>query len=161
MQAVALAEYEGLTVPNYYGKLPLCFENNLPDPAQPDLSGDYSYWDHVDFAVETAAKYQMFVALLPTWGDKYNQLWGVGPVVFTPENAYTYGKWIGNRYKDHWNIIWMLGGDRPLDTPEHRQIIDQYAAKGYRYVGYIPTDITGHGVIRQVDLIFEIDRAET
>lgn len=46
-------------------------------------------------------------------------------------------------------------------TDEHRQIIDQYAAKGYRYVGYIPTDITGHGVIRQVDLIFEIDRAET
>lgn len=127
MQAVALAEYEGLTVPNYYGKLPLCFENDLPDPAQPDLSGDYSYWDHVDFAVETAAKYQMFVALLPTWGDKYNQLWGVGPVVFTPENAYTYGKWIGNRYKDHWNIIWMLGGDRPLDTPEHRQIIDEMA----------------------------------
>ena len=46
-------------------------------------------------------------------------------------------------------------------TDEHRQIIDQYSAKGYRFVGYIPTDITGHGVIRQVDLIFEIDRAET
>ena len=26
-------------------------------------------------------------------------------------------------------------------SDEHRQIIDEYAAKGYRYVGYIPTDI--------------------
>ena len=31
IQAVALAEYDGLTVPNFYGQLPLCFENDLPD----------------------------------------------------------------------------------------------------------------------------------
>jgi len=51
------------------------------------------------------------------------------------------------------NINQFLGSG----SDEHRQIIDQYAAKGYRYVGYIPTDINGHGVTRQVDLIFEMD----
>ena len=40
---------------------------------------------------------------------------------------------------------------------EHRNIIDEYAAKGYRYVGYIPTSITPHGKITDMDLIFEID----
>ena len=43
-------------------------------------------------------------------------------------------------------------------SEEHRQIIDEYAAKGYRYVGYIPTKITPHGKIVEMDLIFEIER---
>ena len=38
---------------------------------------------------------------------------------------------------------------------EHREIINQYADKGYRYVGYIPTEITGQGQIVKIDLIFE------
>ena len=56
VQAVALAEMEGVTTPNAYGRLPLCMTNGLPDPERPDTAGDYSYWDHVDFGVETAAK---------------------------------------------------------------------------------------------------------
>ena len=56
---------------------------------------------------------------------------GYGPVIFTPENAETYGRWLGNRYKNTSNIIWMLGGDRPLETDNHRQIIDA-SAKGIR-----------------------------
>ena len=42
-------------------------------------------------------------------------------------------------------------------TKEHREIIDKYAAEGYRYVGYVPTDMSDHGKIREIDLIFEID----
>ena len=120
VQAVALAEFNGLEEPNAYGRRPL-IDNN---PAIPDDSGEYSYWAHVDFAVEEAAKRGMFITLLPTWGDKYNLAHGVGPVVFTKENAYLYGKWIAARYRNHQNIIWMLGGDRALVTQEHRDIID-------------------------------------
>lgn len=39
----------------------------------------------------------------------------------------------------------------------HRQIIDDYAARGYRYVGYIPTEISDYGKIKDLDLIFEMD----
>ncbi len=131
IQGVALAEFEGITVPNAYGRLPLEFVDGTPDPTKPDLCGEYSYWDHVDFAVDTAAKNGLFIALLPTWGDKFNLCWGKGPVVFNPENAYEYGKFIGARYADKENIIWMLGGDRKLDTPTHRAIIDNMA-KGIR-----------------------------
>ena len=42
-------------------------------------------------------------------------------------------------------------------SEEHRQIIDKYAALGYRYVGFIPTNISDHGKIREMDLVFEID----
>jgi len=38
---------------------------------------------------------------------------------------------------------------------EHRRIIDEYAKKGYRYVGYIPTEMEPHGVVGAYDLIFE------
>ena len=51
------------------------------------------------------------------------------------------------------NVSGFLGSG----TTEHRQIIDEYAAKGYRYVGYIPTDMNNNGKIYEMDLIFEID----
>ena len=127
VQAVALSELEGLTKPNAYGRLPLLFTEGQPDPLLPDTEGDDSYWNHVDFAVETAAKYEMFIVMLPTWGDKFHRCWGKGPEIFHEENAYIYGQWIANRYKEHWNIIWMLGGDRKLEQP-HRKIIDAMAA---------------------------------
>ena len=133
IQAVALAEFEGVTVPNAYGRLPLCFTDAIPDPTRPDTEGEYSYWDHVDYAIALAAELGLFVALLPTWGDKYNLLWGKGPVIFNEENAYLYGQWIARRYKDQWNILWMLGGDRPLQEEVHHRIIDQMA-RGIREI---------------------------
>ena len=38
---------------------------------------------------------------------------------------------------------------------QHRGIIDQYAQKGYTYIGMIPTEISANGCIRKIDLIFE------
>ncbi len=42
-------------------------------------------------------------------------------------------------------------------SEEHRQIIDEYAKRGYRYVGFIPTNINDYGKIKEMDLVFEID----
>ncbi|MGI5958329.1 MAG: glycoside hydrolase family 140 protein [Massiliimalia sp.] len=122
IQGVALAEFEGVTTPNYYGRLPLLFTDGIPDPEKPDITPGYSYWDHVDFIIQKAQQYGLFVALLPTWGDKFHLCWGKGPEIFSVENAYTYGRWIASRYRDMPNIIWMLGGDRPLETV-HKQIV--------------------------------------
>ncbi|MFC4776311.1 glycoside hydrolase family 140 protein [Paenibacillus sp. GCM10023252] len=124
IQAVGLAEVEGLTKGNAYGRKPLLHnEAGLNDPAQPDVSGDYSYWAHMDFIIDKAAELGLYMALLPTWGDKINRMWGEGPVIFTPDNARVFGQWIGARYRDRSNIIWVLGGDRPLHTREHFEII--------------------------------------
>ncbi len=37
----------------------------------------------------------------------------------------------------------------------HREIIDELAAEGWRYVGYIPTMFSSEGGTKEVDLIFE------
>jgi hypothetical protein len=116
IQAVILAEFDGLKIPNQYGEVPLIDLN----PAKPNEK----YFELVDWTVNNALGKNMFMGLLPTWGDKVAMMWGAGPVVFTESNAYTYGKWLGNRYKDYPNIIWILGGDRPakIDTADWRPV---------------------------------------
>ena len=105
VQAVALAELDGLNEPNRYGEVPLV--DNNPSKPNPE------YFDHVDYVIEKADSLGIYIALLPTWGDKvFKESWGVGPEVFTVQNAMAFGKWIGNRYKDKNNIIWVIGGDR-------------------------------------------------
>ncbi len=125
IQAVALAEFDGLHTPNAYGHTPLLND----DPTQPDEKPgpNNDYWDHVDAIIDEAEKRGLFIGLLPTWGDKWNLArWGKGPVIFTPENAGLYGEWLGRRYKDK-PIIWIVGGDRPIENDTHRAIIDAMA----------------------------------
>lgn len=116
--AVALAEYE-FDKPNAYGELPL--EGN--DPTKPRDA----YFQHVDWVVDKAASLGLYTALLPTWGDKWNKKWGKGPEIFTPENAATYCEWLAKRYRDK-PIIWILGGDRPVENDTQRAIIRAMAA---------------------------------
>ncbi len=114
IQAVALAELEGLDVPNAYGHRPLLKAEGRYDPTKPDIEegADNDYWDHIDWIIERAAQKGIYIGLLPTWGDKLDKKWGVGPEIFDVNNARIYGQWIGERYKDRVNIIWINGGDR-------------------------------------------------
>lgn len=105
VQAVALAEFDGLRRPNRYGEIPL---HDL-DPAKPNEK----YFSVIDSTIHLAQARNMFIGLLPTWGDKVTKMWGEGPVIFDSVNAYKYGYWLGNRYKNERNVIWILGGDRP------------------------------------------------
>lgn len=129
IQAVALAELDGLDDPNPYGHRPLI--NN--DPTRPDVKegANNDYWDHVDYIVKKAESLGLYIGFLPTWGDKWNKKWGVGPEVFNSQNAEAYGQWLGQRYKDQNNIIWILGGDRPVENELHSEII-RAMAKGLR-----------------------------
>ena len=119
IQAVALAELDGLDTPNPYGFTPL-IDN---DPARPNVrpGPENDYWDHVDWVIEAANERGLTIGLLPTWGDKWNLKWGKGPVVFTPENAEYYGEWLGHRYHEK-DLIWILGGDRPIEEEGHAAI---------------------------------------
>ena len=38
---------------------------------------------------------------------------------------------------------------------KHRDIIDEYAKRGYRYAGFVPIKSDGYGRIKEMDLIFE------
>ena len=119
VQCVILAELDGLTVPNAAGALPL----RDFDPTRPEEA----YFRHVDFAVGLADSLGMYLALLPTWGDKFNRKWGVGPEIFTPENAAVYGRFLAERYRDA-PVIWLLGGDRNPENAEDLAIVRSMAA---------------------------------
>lgn len=118
IQMVALDEY-GFDLPNRYGDTAL--HNNDP------LSPNERYFDYLDWIVSLANSLGLTVALLPTWGDKWNKAWGKGPEIFTQSNAYAYGKWIGARFRHH-DLIWVLGGDRNIDEPEHVLLMRAMAA---------------------------------
>lgn len=42
-----------------------------------------------------------------------------------------------------------------LSLSDYREIIDQKAAQGWRYVGWMPTRESMKGYLRELDLIFE------
>jgi hypothetical protein len=116
IQTVILAELDGLNTPNAYGDKPLIAN----DPTKINEP----YFKHVDYVVDQAEKNGMYIGLLPTWGDKYNKAWGVGPEIFTPENARIFGEILAKRYSNRTNIIWILGGDRWPEDNEDRAIIN-------------------------------------
>ena len=109
IQAVLLAELDGLRVPNAHDELPL---ENL-DPTKPREA----YFQHVDWVIQRAESLGLYVGLLPTWGDKVNQRyeWAKGPEIFNETNARVYGEFLGNRYRNQPNVVWILGGDRDPD----------------------------------------------
>ncbi len=128
IQAVALAELDGLNDPNPYGYKPLVDD----DPTNPAVreGPDNDYWDHVDFVVGKAEQLGLFIGFLPTWGDKWNKKWGKGPEIFSLQNAAIYGEWLGRRYRGK-PIIWILGGDRPVESDTQKEIL-RAMAQGLR-----------------------------
>ena len=134
IQAVAIAEFDGLTQQNRNGDQPL-FNN---DPAKPNEK----YFKHLDKVIAEAGKLGLYIGLLPAWGDKFNKKWGAGPEIFTPENATVYTEFLARRYKGK-NVIWILGGDRNPETENHIAIIHAMA-KGIRNIAGESQLITYH-----------------
>ena len=112
IQAVCLAERDGLRVPNAYGDLPFA-DAGFTRPNE-------RYFAYVDEVVAMADSLGLVIGLLPVWGD--------GPEIFTTEGrAEAFGRYLGERYRIRRNIIWILGGDRP---PEGREPILRAFARG-------------------------------
>ncbi|WP_027087616.1 DUF4038 domain-containing protein [Cohnella panacarvi] len=136
VQVTALSHFWNLNVPNAHGDLPL--EGADPDKplatagSNPANAAQYDYWDHADYVIDTAASLGIYVALLPTWG-KYIIDNGAPPDnqpyqgIFDFNSAYNFGKWIGSRYADRSNIIWVLGGDRAPNTEPERELVRRMA----------------------------------
>ena len=114
---------------NYYGDSILVDEDpsRLATTPGNDPSDDkaYDFWDHVDYAVQTAAEQGLYLALVPSWGEWVTPR--VDKHLFnTSDQAYRYGNLVGRRYQDAPNIIWILGGDRHPD--ERKEGIELWRA---------------------------------
>lgn len=102
IQAVILAERNGIEVPNAYGRKPLIDD----DPTHPNEA----YFAHVDYCVDKAESLGLYVGIVATWASYV--VGDSNPKIFDAANARAYGEFLGRRYRDKTNIIWITGGDR-------------------------------------------------
>lgn len=127
IQAVALAELDGLDEPNRFGHRPLVDR----DPARPDVKPGPAndYWDFVDEVLDLAAVHGLYVGFLPTWGKYVTSSAFDGRVdgIFDVAKAEAYGRFLGERLRACSNVIWILGGDKAPSTPE---AVDIWRAMG-------------------------------
>jgi hypothetical protein len=130
MQAMLISEFESRKegTENVYG------EHSLID-WNPDRPNE-KYFAHVDKVFDLADKHGLYIALVPMWGDKVGpQLNSPGPEgVFNPDNALSYGRFLGERYRSRSNLIWLTGGDR---TPTEGWHLETWRAlaRGLREAG--------------------------
>jgi hypothetical protein len=92
-----------------YGNVPFLTPNDFTTP-------NPSYFDHVDFILEKARDLGIEVFLYPAWlgydtGNGHPEGWYSQVAANGPEKMYQYGKYLGTRYKNYQNIIWVMGGD--------------------------------------------------
>jgi len=133
IQTVILSEFNGLTEPNAYGALP--FQGKDPtkliitQDKSLKIPGSYDYWDHIEYALRKAQQLGVYLAMLPCWGEYVIPREGNG-IFHTEEQAYSYGNFIGKRFREFQNIIWILGGDRLPDETENGIILWRSMAKG-------------------------------
>jgi hypothetical protein len=117
----------GLERPNAYGET--VFVNG--DPTHPNEA----YFKHVDWVVDKAESLGLYVGMVPIWSKEYVQQDpklllnpSYGPSirsairpdkasVVDKKSAFTYGQFLGRRYRDK-PIIWILGGDWFADGVE-------------------------------------------
>lgn len=108
IQAVIISELDDIG-PNYYGDVQLIDRN--------PLTPNEKYFEHVDYIIDKAAEKGMYIVALPVWGEWVTSRYSA-PVFTTGEQGYSFGWYLGNRYRDRNNIIWCLGGDRHADESE-------------------------------------------
>lgn len=111
IQAVAMASFEGTYEENQYGQGAMINE----EVSQPNEE----YYKHVDWVIKKAEEKGMIVALLPVWAKhditsdsgKFNPNYQNQGIEEAKKKAFDFGLYLGKRYKDYRNIIWVLGGD--------------------------------------------------
>lgn len=127
IQAVAVAELDGLHTPTYEGNL-------LPfvDPSAKQLVPCDAYFEHVIKVIRYANSKGIIIALVPMWGAYLipNIEWGgtVKPIFSDSAKAAAFVEYLASKCAESQvDIIWMLGGDRSYITEEHRNCIKAMA----------------------------------
>ncbi|MBI9070212.1 MAG: glycoside hydrolase family 140 protein [Melioribacteraceae bacterium] len=122
IQAVVLSEWSNLIFPNVYGDFPFTngssMKPNVTNGNDPADSVMYDFWDNVDYIIEKAEELNLYIGILPCWGE-YVIARNGKPFFNTAEEIYSYGNYLGKRYAQQPNLIWILGGDRQPDERDN------------------------------------------
>lgn len=97
---------KGIQYPNREGFAPFLNDSQLFIPE----GITKEYWEHVDWVLSKAEEIGLYIALVPYWGNIYVQKERAYKIKEV-DMAYNWGYFLGDRYKNRTNIIWVLGGD--------------------------------------------------
>jgi hypothetical protein len=100
-------------IEHYFGG-PANFHGIQPFTTPGDFSSpNESYFAHADWVITKAAEKGMLVVLTPAYlgFECGEQGWCQELIANGIEKCRNYGRYLGNRYKDFTNIMWMHGGD--------------------------------------------------
>jgi hypothetical protein len=87
-------------------------------------SPNAAYWERVDGVIDAAARHGVYVLLSPLYlGYAHPQYpsfgftgreegWHEAVAAAGPEGCRAYGRFLGARYRDRGNLVWVIGGDR-------------------------------------------------
>jgi Protein of unknown function (DUF4038) len=80
------------------------------------------YFAYADWVLREASKNGIYILLAPIYlGYKgTDEGWIEELLALSPEKCLEYGRYLGQRYKDFSNIIWVMGGDRNPESALER-----------------------------------------
>ena len=93
------------------------------------------YWNFVDQILDMAEQMGLYIGLVPAWGSL------VKANILNMETMRTYANFLGKRYQNRKNLIWILGGDVRGDVDYDVFCLEGEILKSYnpeRIVAYHP-----------------------
>ena len=92
---------------------PANFYGELPFNGRAFTNPNEKYFEHADYIIKSAALRNIIVLLAPLYlgYDCKDQGWCAEVKSASATDLYSWGQFLGKRYKNFSNIIWMIGGD--------------------------------------------------
>lgn len=116
------------------------FRNYYGDSNANVYDHPWGWYNHIDYIVNAAEQRGLYIALVVLWGDTFENLGSSQSQRVS--NAASLGEWLGARYKNNNNVIWLVAGEYNIvsDGNDVRQI---YNALG----GGLRTGCQGNNLI--------------
>lgn len=70
------------------------------NPSSPNAA----WFEHIDYIIDQATNRGMYVAPVVIWATQSNR-------ISSTTQAYNYGVWLGTKYRNYTNIIWIVAGE--------------------------------------------------
>lgn len=95
---IPLLSFWSMTSPTRYGER----------PGEPD-NWNEAYFEYADELIDATIAHEMHPVVFPAWGHYSG---GEENIFSSTDQAYRYGQWVAERYKDRVGVVFIAGGDR-------------------------------------------------
>ncbi|NBB20457.1 DUF4038 domain-containing protein [Runella sp. CRIBMP] len=107
---------------NAYGEAPFARKGDFAAPNE-------KYFAYVDNIIKMAARMQLLVAIVPAWLGCCGTNWFEAQTANGTDKCRDFGRYLGRRFGNHSNILWIMGGDR---DPLREEAVQRAMAEGIK-----------------------------